>query len=293
MELYQLRTFVTVAEESHLTRAACRLNTSQPSVSAHIKALEQEFGIALFKRSKKGMHLTGQGKVLLEKAKTVLASSVDLFNQAEKLKGNPMGEVRIGLNAQPDLLRVNRLFEAGKIMYPGLKFQLIQKSSHRVEKALKAGAIACGYFLDAAVAPGIATRSLGKIEFWVTGPADWEQKLNNANIHHIKDLPWVVNTEGCRLGRIIRQHFDLGIKELNTAVEADDEAMIGLIRAGAGLGFMEKSAAKAAYDKGQVAIWQGKPLCVDLLFAFLDARRDDPVIEAMHRLHDTVWQPSD
>lgn len=40
MELYQLKTFKMVAEEEHLTRAAKRLNASQPAVSSHIKALE-------------------------------------------------------------------------------------------------------------------------------------------------------------------------------------------------------------------------------------------------------------
>ena len=45
MELYHLKTFITVAEEGHLTRAAQRLNTSQPAVSAHIKNLEEELGI--------------------------------------------------------------------------------------------------------------------------------------------------------------------------------------------------------------------------------------------------------
>jgi len=39
MELYHLKTFITVAEEGHLTRVAQRLNTSQPAVSAHIKGL--------------------------------------------------------------------------------------------------------------------------------------------------------------------------------------------------------------------------------------------------------------
>ncbi len=290
MELYQIRTFVAVAEEEHLTRAAQRLNTSQPSVSAHIKALEQELGITLFDRSKKGMHLTGKGEELLEKALSILDSSRDLMSLAKKLKGELVGNVRIGMNVQPDLLRVTRLFEEGRILYPGLTFQLIQKSSQRVEKALKADAIICGYLLDEAISPGIQTRHLGKLEFIVVGPSSWQQKLENSDIQKIADLPWVVNTDSCRMGRLIRQHFYLGQKELNIAVEADDDAMIRLIRAGAGLGFMERGEAEAAHRKGQIALWQGEPLCVDLLFAFLEIRRNDPIIEAMLQLHDTVWR---
>jgi len=289
MEFYQIRTFIAVAEESHLTRAAQRLNTSQPSVSAHIKALEQEFGIILFERSKKGMHLTPQGKILLEKAKSILDASRDLVEQAEKLKGELVGSVRIGMNVQPDLLRITRLFEEGKRLYPGLKFQLIQKSSQQVEKALEAGTIICGYLLDGAVRPGIQTRRLGTVEFLVAGPISWKSSLENSAICKIAGLPWVVNTDGCRLGRLIRRQFDLGGKELNCAVEADGGAMIRLIRAGAGLGFMERNEAEAAHRKGQVSLWQGPPLCADLLFAFLETRRNSPVIEAMHHLHDSVW----
>ncbi len=288
MELYQIRTFVAVAEEGHLTRAARRLNTSQPSVSAHIKALEQEFGITLFERSKKGMHLTPQGKILLEKAISVLDTSRDLESQAAKLKGELVGEVRIGMNVQPNLLRVTRLFEQGQRLYPGLKFQLIQKSSRRVEKALKAGAITCGYLLDGAVTPGIQTRRLGTVEFILAGPASWKHALENSDICKIADLPWVGNTEGCRLGKLIRRHFDLDEKKLNNTVEADGGAMIRLIQAGAGLGFVERSEAEAAHKKGQVSTGQGQSLHADLLFAFIETRH--PVVEAMHRIHDAVWE---
>ncbi len=68
MELYQLRSFITVAGENHLTRAAQKLNTSQPAVSAHIKALEEEFGFSLFVRTPKGMQLTPGGQALCTKA---------------------------------------------------------------------------------------------------------------------------------------------------------------------------------------------------------------------------------
>jgi len=73
MELYHLKTFITVAEEGHLTRVAQRLNTSQPAVSAHIKGLEEELGLMLFVRTPKGMRLTREGEELRDQAVRALS----------------------------------------------------------------------------------------------------------------------------------------------------------------------------------------------------------------------------
>ena len=51
MDILKLRSFVMVARLGHLTRAAERLFLTQPAVTAHIKAIEQELGIALFDRA--------------------------------------------------------------------------------------------------------------------------------------------------------------------------------------------------------------------------------------------------
>ena len=53
MELYQIKSFIAVAEEGNLTRASTRLFASQPAVSAHIKSLEEELGLNLFERTEK------------------------------------------------------------------------------------------------------------------------------------------------------------------------------------------------------------------------------------------------
>lgn len=60
MEIYQLRTFVTIAKEGSITRASELLFLSQPAVSAHIKAMEDELGLVLFERTPRGMSLTGK-----------------------------------------------------------------------------------------------------------------------------------------------------------------------------------------------------------------------------------------
>ena len=68
MEIYQLKTFVAVAAEGNLTRAADRVFTSPPAVSAQLKALEDELGVRLFDRNSRGMSLTSAGEQLLHEA---------------------------------------------------------------------------------------------------------------------------------------------------------------------------------------------------------------------------------
>ena len=72
MELYQLRTFLTVAELGNLTQAAVVLHLSQPAVTAQIKALEEELGLPLFERVDGGVTLTRAGSHLLDEARELL-----------------------------------------------------------------------------------------------------------------------------------------------------------------------------------------------------------------------------
>ena len=75
MELYQLRSFAAVAEAGHLTRASEKLHISQPALSAQIKALEDELGVALFERTPSGMTLTTAGQRLLPEATKVVTAA--------------------------------------------------------------------------------------------------------------------------------------------------------------------------------------------------------------------------
>jgi DNA-binding transcriptional LysR family regulator len=73
MTLEQLRIFIAVAEQQHVTRAAGELNLTQSATSSAIAALEGRYGIKLFDRVGRGIVLTQTGRDFLGEARAVVA----------------------------------------------------------------------------------------------------------------------------------------------------------------------------------------------------------------------------
>lgn len=74
VSLAQIETFVAVAEEGTVCRAAARLRVAQPALSRRILELEHEVGAPLFQRTGRGMRLSAAGVAFLEPARDVLAA---------------------------------------------------------------------------------------------------------------------------------------------------------------------------------------------------------------------------
>lgn len=73
VSLTHIQSFVAVAEEGHVGRAARRLHLTQPPLSRHILALEDELGTPLFERTARGMRLLPAGEAFLAHARRILA----------------------------------------------------------------------------------------------------------------------------------------------------------------------------------------------------------------------------
>lgn len=98
MSFEQLETFVAVAEEGAVRRAARRLHISQPPLTRQLHALEDELGVPLFRRSSQGMELLPAGERFLSRARRMLAERDDALREAQ---GEPELRPREGPDPPP------------------------------------------------------------------------------------------------------------------------------------------------------------------------------------------------
>jgi DNA-binding transcriptional LysR family regulator len=128
METRALRYFMAVAEERHLGRAAIRLGLSEPPLTRHIQALEQELDVALFVRGARGMSLTQAGEALWRDAKGMFSLMDQAAERAQRAAKGQTGSIAIGLYGSGVFDVVPRLLTAFRATHPdvGLSFHYAQ-----------------------------------------------------------------------------------------------------------------------------------------------------------------------
>ena len=159
MELYQLRSFAAVAESGHLTRAADRLHISQPALSAQIKALEDELGVALFERLPSGMELTPAGRRLLPEAHKVVAAAQVLRSHASAFKGEVAGRVRVGTVSDPEFIRVGDLLAQAVDTFPLLEIELHNEVSGAAFEKVRDGELDASFYYGNLTHPTVAAHA--------------------------------------------------------------------------------------------------------------------------------------
>lgn len=96
-DLRLIRVFLTVVRCGGFTPAQAVLNVSQPTISNQVKALETRLGVKLCRRGRSGFELTTEGARMVEAAERLLHSVQGFQSEARALKGQFVGDLRIGM----------------------------------------------------------------------------------------------------------------------------------------------------------------------------------------------------
>ncbi len=289
MELYQLKTFVVVADEGHLTRAAERLHASQPTVSAHIKALEDDLETKLFIRTPKGMNLTEAGERLLLKAESVLTAARDMKLEARNMGDELVGELSLGLNTDAEYLRIVPLLTTLSENHPKITLQILQNSSSSVQGAIRKGSLDCGFIFGPPRHKDIHAEKLDTTHFFVAVPDIWKDRIDDG-LEELAKLPWIMDPSDNPVEKLVDPFFASRGIAPKTKYEVDgDEVIRVLVAAGKGVSLLRENELRAANRIGKVHAVPFEELSIDLHFVCLERRDQDPVMRAVIDYVKQVW----
>ena len=123
-------------EHGSLTRAASALGYTQSGVSHLIRALEQEVGFSLLKRSKSGVELTPEGKRLMPYIQQILTAEKDMQHLCEELRGVSTGQLTVGTFSSAAIAWMPELTRRFAALHPGISLEIYNDTYSPLEEAL-------------------------------------------------------------------------------------------------------------------------------------------------------------
>src|ERR1700733_5594431 len=141
MELRHLRYFLAVGELLSFTKASAQLRIAQPALSRRIQDLEDEIGVDLLRRSPRGVSLTAEGKLFLEKTRGLLKLADESVEQVRALARGQFGELHIGYSPSPTVEILPPALAAFQKEFPHVNVLLHDASQRELAEGLQNGTL--------------------------------------------------------------------------------------------------------------------------------------------------------
>lgn len=251
MDVADLKVVDAVARHGSMNKAATELNTVQSNVSARIRSLENELGVALFQRSAKGVQVTPAGRRILPFAARLSKLLIDASSAARD-DGHPKGVMEIGTLETTLALRLPQLIARFAKAYPevrpvvrtGTTCSLIQDVIDcKLEGAFVVGPVNH---------PDLHTEVAFREELVL---------ITSATMLHLDDVALVehLKTVVFRLGCSYRQRLDTLLAQLGVLAPeplefGSIEAIIACVSAGVGITLLPRGVVADAARAGLVAV---------------------------------------
>lgn len=242
MELRHLRCFVALAEELHFTRAAERLHIEQPPLSRAIKELEDELGVVLFDRDRRGTRLTAAGAAFLQDARRLFSVLEQARENAKAIAAGLRGSLRIAVSDGAIDPRLSAFLARCRAEEPEIEIRLTEVPLAEQLRGLRSGDFMVGFAHTADVGDDIVAEPIWRDPLVIAMPARHELLIHKkVPLRELENHPLVLCDplvcEGCcrELARLLGP-----LEYRQNVVEhvASLDMMLTLVGAGYGVGFM-------------------------------------------------------
>ena len=235
MSLYLYEVFKTVAEYKSFSRTAEAMHITPSAVSHAIANLEEQFGFALFERSRKGVQLTVNGEKMLPLVNRVRECNENVLQEAGRINDSDVGEVRIGVLHSVALTWMPEIIKRFKDKYPNIEVRIYEAGYNEISDLLYKHAIDIGIVADSFVKAGQMFELLVKDHMVCVVPEDFTTKSEK-----------MITVGEIKRGKLLMQ-YDAGEIELKKFLEDneisvdeyikvdDDNVMVALVEQGLGI----------------------------------------------------------
>jgi DNA-binding transcriptional LysR family regulator len=249
-------------------KAAEVLHLSQPAVSQHVRALEEEAGVRLFDRARGEGHgsqisLTEAGRVLLGYANTAAETMVEAQRALAALNDEAVGPLRLGASTTVAQYVLPRILGAFLRQYPQVKLSLVSGNTERIVEAVAEEKVELGIIEGPAMRRDVKTQRMVRDEMvLIVSP----------------NHPWVARKGAAiapkELAKVplLLKRVGLPLRSLRVAMELDStEAIISGVEAELGVGFVSRYAVGKVLRLGSVRIAavEGLEILRDFSFVWL------------------------
>lgn len=256
IELWQLRTFVAVAETLNFTKASEKLYLTQSAVSHQMKALEEELGVPLFIRAKSGVILTDAGKTALRYANRILSEAEAMREQVAGPEKALAGKVRVAAATQALVYLFAPFFEEFMDAFEAveLTFRTTVSTEQTVDDILE-GVADVGFASFANYSPVLQTVELFDDELvLVVGKKHRFARETEVSIRQLEKEKWILFERGASIRRATDDFFKKVKIEPETALESNDTYFVKImIERGLGVSLMPAWAVREETRGGKLA----------------------------------------
>ncbi len=132
INLLHLKTFLATARLRSFTRAAHELCLTQPAVSGHVAALEEELGVELLNRTGRNVTVTDAGRIVQRSAHKIFDEINAMQGEIEDLTPLKGGTILIGASKIIGVYLLPKLVTAFREIYPDIEMRISIHSAHTI-----------------------------------------------------------------------------------------------------------------------------------------------------------------